>query len=160
MRFRRTLYVLPWLLLCASVARAQTPTPAIPTTVDVLVLPPGSDPATAQAVATRTTPIGVAQNCGVVTRPGDPALPLINPTMVYFDDPFTAGRFCTAPLPTGLPPAANYIAIAIAKAPTCIVNNVTLTPCPSARSGVASPPFTIQSILTPPAALTNLVVRP
>lgn len=142
---------------------AQTPTPAIPSSVDILVLPPGSDPATAAPVGTRNTPIGATlPNCNIATLPAPGPTPLVNPTKAYFDDPFAGhtGRFCQVDMPTGLPNNTGYIAVAVAKADSCTVNGSTITPCPSPRSLVGVPPFNIQPVLTPPAGLINLVIRP
>lgn len=156
----RSASVLLALLLCsAAVAHAQTPLPATPTSVDILVLPPGSDPATAAPIATLNTPISASQGCNL-NGPAAPPVPLVNPTAAFFDDPFNAGRFCRAAMPSGLPVGQNYIAVAQLVAPTCMVNNITLTPCPSLRSAVGTPPFSIQPILSRPAVPTNLVVRP
>ena len=155
----RTAYALLLLLATAAVSRAQTPTPAIPTSVDILVLPPGSDPATAAPIATLNTPISSTQGCNL-NAPAAPPTPLVNPTAAFFDDPFTVGRFCRAAMPSGIPVGQNYIAVAQLIAPTCMNGGITLTPCPSLRSAVGTPPFSIQPILSRPVTPMHLVVRP
>lgn len=156
---RPAIVLLLLLLLCPAVALAQTPQPAVPTSVDILVLPPGADPATAAPIATLNTPISATQGCNL-NAPAAPPSPLVNPTAAFFDDPFTVGRFCRAAMPGGLPVGNNYIAVAQLVAPTCMVNNVTLTPCPSLRSAVGTPPFSIQPILSRPVTPMHLAVRP
>lgn len=136
------------LLLVTTPVAAQTPTP--PTSAEVLVLPPGSDPATATPIATRTTPISATTNCGITTPPPAGPTPLVNPTKAVFDDPFTPGRYCMIDMPTGLPTGTGYIAVARA------VN----TAGPGPRSAAGIPLFNISPTSNPPAVLTNLVVRP
>jgi hypothetical protein len=147
------------LLVSASPVLAQTPPPATITAVDVLVLPAGSDPATATPVAQLRTPIAASQGCNLNAPP--PAVtPLVNPTAAFMDDPFAAGRYCRAAMPSGIPAGNNYIAVAQYIADTCVVNGATLTPCPSLRSAVATPPFNIQAANSRPAAPTGVVIRP
>lgn len=155
---KTVLVVVGLVWLGGRLASAQTPTP--PTSVDILVLPQGADPATGTPVATLTTPIGVAQNCGLTTAPPPPTGPLVNPTKAVFDDPFTPGRFCMVNMPTNVPNGTGYFAVAVPIAPTCSPNGVALTPCPGPRSLAGTPPFSVQPILGRPAVLTGLGVRP
>lgn len=153
------------LILAASntaIARAQTVTQELPTTVDVLVLAPVGDPNTLVAIGTKTTLIGaITNNCNLAPPTGTVPSPLVNPTFAYFDDPFHVGKFCRADMPTGLPDGQGYRAVAIAVAASCKPDGQTLvTPCPSLRSSVGVPPFDIRSIQKAPAVLTGLAVRP
>ena len=129
-------------------AVAQVPKPAVPTQVEILVLPAAGDSATVGPVATQVTDIGPALNCNHPVLP-DAAVPLVNPTITQMEDPFTAGRFCRAPVPIGLPDG-DYRAVAVFVAPTCEVNGVPTSPCRSARSLVGVPPFAISGPLGPP----------
>lgn len=158
----RTLVLLMTLALPMP-AFAQNPTPAIPDRVDILVIGPGMDPNTAAPTAQRTTSINPnSANCNISTLPQPPQTPLVNPTKGWFDDPFESnrGKYCWGDLPTNLPPASGYQAVAIFYAPSCTKDGVTLTPCPSPRSSVGVPPFNIQTIINQPAAPTGLAVRP
>jgi len=145
-------------LLFASVAFAQPTVPAVPTSVDVLVLPATGDPLTVAPIATRNTPIGVATLCNLAASTPD-ASPITNPRSMEFTDPFTAGRVCRVPMPTGLPVGTGYRAVALLVAPTCSPDGVTaVTPCRSLRSAVGTPPFSVAPILTLPVTPTNLVI--
>lgn len=167
--------VFPVCLLCvlmASVGHAQTATVALPTSVDILVIPATGDPATVAPVATRTTVVGTFNaSTGVVTPNSqcgrNPVPPptgtgtLVNPTQAEFDDPFTVGKKCIALLPTGLPDGAGYRAVAVATAPSCqpTSGGPVITPCSGLRSLVGVPPFSVASVKAAPAVLTNLVIR-
>lgn len=143
-------------LLCAASVSAQVATPAIPTSVDVLVLPATGDPASSLTVplGIRTTVIGLtAPACNQPAVPVGPT-PLINPSTVEIDDPFTAGRKCRLAMPIGLPNGTGYRAVTVFFA-TC--NG---TPCPSDRSLVGAPFFDLAGIPVRPAAPTSVVVRP
>jgi hypothetical protein len=151
-----------------SSAMAQTPI-AKPTTVDVLVLPATGDPNTvAPVVPARSTVIGAIDAGGVFVpnaqcgrQPLPPgALPLVNPTQVEFDDPFSQGFKCVAPLPTGIPTGSGYRAVAIAIADNCTVDGALISPCPSARSDVAIPTFQVAPAMQAPVILTGVAVRP
>lgn len=153
-----TAWVLGWFLVAV---HAQTPGVAVPTSVDVLVLPPGSDPVSGTAVATRNTTIGpTTPNCNIVALPVPGPSPLVNPTHAYFDDPFNVGRFCFGDMPQGLAAGNGYFAVVVAKADQCTVNGSTVLPCPSPRSIAATPPFNIQAVLNPPATPMHPVLRP
>lgn len=147
-------YVLGALLTCAAApAAAQITEVAVPTSVEILVLPAAGDPLTVLPVTNgaRFTPIGVATNCNLAAAAAGPT-PLINPAVAEFDDPFTAGRKCRVPMPTNLPNGDGYRAVAIFR---------TAPPGPSSgRSAVGIPPFDIRGTLVPPAAPTGVVVRP
>ena len=157
----RTLSLLCGLVLLASPAVAQTTVPAPPVSIEAQVLPPTGDPLTVAPIAIRNTPISATNNCNLAPTPGGTGtLPLINPTSIEMDDPFTAGKVCRVPLPTGLPNGTNYRGTAVFIATTCTVNGVVQSPCRSARSAVGVPPFTVEPILTLPVTPTNLVVRP
>lgn len=155
---RKILLIL--LLLPGAAAFAQTSVPALPNSVDVLILPAVGDPVTTPPVATRNTVIGVATNCNLPASPPGPANPLVNPTIAEFDDPFTSGRVCRVPLPLALPAGVGYRGVAVLIANTCDVGGVPTPNCRSARSAVAIPPFNVQLILTAPASPTNLGIRP
>lgn len=158
-------------VLLARAVASQTTTTSFPTSVDILVLPATGDPAVIAPIATRTTVIGtfnvstgtVTPNsqCGRTATTPQTA-PLVNPTQVEFDDPFTAGKKCSAFIPTGLPDGTGYRAVAVAIfAGTCqSQTGQDLNPCASARSLVGVPPFGVASFKTPPVVLTNLGVRP
>lgn len=163
--------VIALLCLCPSLGQAQTTTPALPTSVDLLVFPSTGDPSVDKPIATRTTVIGTLNaTTGVVTPNSQcgraattaAAGPLVNPTQAEFDDPFTLGKKCVAYLPTGVPDGSGYRVDGIATyAGTCKSSTgQDVTPCPSARSLVGVPPFGVVSFKTPPAVLTNLAVRP
>lgn len=136
-----------------SLALAQTP--AVPTTVDVLVIPPTGDPQTAAPIAGRATAISATStNCNLPVTPGTENPNPTNPVTVGFDDPFNPGRQCNAPFPTGLN-AGSYRVVALFTAPTCS----TATPCPGPRSTQALP-FSVAPVLTQPVRPTGLVIRP
>lgn len=158
-------------LLTAGAGHAQTVTPALPTSVDVLILPATGDPLVVVPIATRTTVIGTLNTAtGVVTPNGQcgrnattPASgALVNPTQVEFDDPFAVGKKCVAFVPAGLPDGSGYRGVAVATySGTCKSDTgQDITPCPSRRSVVGVPPFGVASGRLPPAVLTNLAVRP
>ncbi len=138
------------LVILASAAPLHAQTPELPTSVDVLVLPATGDPVTTAPIATRNTAIGASLNCNLAAT-GAPAVPLINPGQVEFDDPFTSGRVCHVPLPAAIPDGVNYRAVAVA---------LGASGRSSARSAVAVPPFSISTATGPPAVLTHLGVRP
>lgn len=162
------------LLLClvsAVSVHAQTIVPALPTTVDILILPASGDASSIVPLATRTTVIAtVNATTGAVTANAQcgrqpttgPTTQLLNPTIAEFDDPFAAGKRCVAPLPTGLPDGAGYRAVGIFTAPSCqpTPGGPLISPCSSQRSQVGVPPFTVASARTPPVVLTGLAVRP
>lgn len=162
------------LLLClvlAGAVHAQSTTPALPTSVDIVVLPATGDPATVAPLGVRTTVIAtVNATTGVVTSNAQcgrapttgPTTPIMNPTLAEFDDPFTAGKKCVAPLPVGLPDGTGYRTVGVLTAPSCqpTAGGPLVSPCPSPRSQVGVPPFTVASARTPPAVLTGLAVRP
>lgn len=142
---------------------------AQPLSVDVLILPATGDPTTvAPVVPARNTVIGAVDAGGIFVpnaqcgrQPLPPgALPLVNPTQVEFDDPFTPGFKCIAPLPAGIPNGAGYRAVAVAIADNCTVNGVAISPCPSVRSAVAIPTFSVAPAQQAPAILTGVAVRP
>lgn len=160
-----------WCVLVAGPLLAQMDRPTFPVSVDVLVLPASGDPLQVAPIATRNTVIGnVNPQTGAITpnaQCGRTALPvstppLVNPTTTEFDDPFAAGKKCVAALPTGLPDGAGYRAVVVAVAPSCqpVLNGPVLSPCPSGRSQVGVPPFSIVSIRTAPAVLTGLAIKP
>lgn len=147
--------------LIASSAHAQTTTNAVPNIVNVLVLAPGTDPATASPVAQFATNISATSgSCNVAALPPAGGTPLVNPTHLYFVDPFNAGKFCSAVIPVLLPTALQYQAVLTFSAPTCLVNGLAQSPCTGPRSVVAVPPFDIQPIQGPPVAPTGPAVRP
>lgn len=141
----------------------------LPTQVEVLVLPATGDPATVAPIASRSTVIGTRNAAtGAVTPTGqcdrtptpDAAAPLVNPSEVEFDDPFNAGRTCKAPLPEGLPVGTGYRVVVVLVAPTCRPTTAAVTPCPSVRSPVARPAFTVGALAPPPAVATGVGVLP
>ena len=140
----------------------------LPTSADVLVLPPTGDAATVAPIATRSTVIGTRNAAGVVsptnecgrTPNPDAATPLVNPVLVEFVDPFTAGKTCLVPLPATLPDGAGYRVVVVLVAPTCGPVSQPITPCPSARSPVAIPAFEVVSVTPPPAVATTVGVLP
>ena len=134
-------------------AWAQVPSVSVPTGVDVLVIAAAGDPVTLPALATRSTPIGAALNCNLAATPA-PVGTLGNPSTWELEDPFTAGRVCRGPFPTGVPNGVGYRAVAVFTA-TC--DGV---PCASPRSLVGVPPFTLAGPQTPPAAPRTLGLRP
>lgn len=155
----RNLFLLVLLLVLPVPVFAQTSTPALPNSVDILVLPATGDPVTIAPLATRNTVIAAATNCNLPASATGPT-PLVNPTIGEFDDPFTSGRVCRVPMPVGLPNGTGYRGVAVFIANNCEVGGVPTTNCRSPRSAVAVPPFNIQPILIPPVAPTNPVIRP
>lgn len=150
----RFVCVLAALCALAVPAAAQTTQPATPTSVDILVLPATGDPLTVAPLGTRNTVISATASVCNLAASAAPTTPLINPTSAEFADPFTAGRVCKVPMPTGLPNGADYRAVAVFNAPACDV-----TPCRSPRSAVGVPSFTVAPILTIPVTPTNLAIR-
>lgn len=144
------------ILLVAPAVFAQTTQPAVPTAVEILVLPAVGDPLTVPPIATRSTPISVSSpNCNLAATPPPPGR-LTNPTLVEFADPFTVGRVCQAPIPTGLPNGNGYRAVAVPVAPSC----GSVTVCRGERSLVAVPsPFDVIPVLVPPTTLTGVGLR-
>ena len=137
---RPTLAVLA--VLIASPAFTQTPAPAVPTRAKVHVLPAASD----TPVAERETLIAVdsaACNLEPFTEPPPPLL--VNPTMVYFADPFHAGRDCRVPMPTNIPDGQGYRGAASFYFDACGTSG---QPCSSSRT-LGAPPFSIVSPLLP-----------
>lgn len=149
--------VLAFLLLlgpAAIPALGQIPTPVPPTSIDVLVIAPGtSDPTTAPALATSRTLVAAGgAMCG---QPALTTIPVGNPTIAEIDDPFVGGGLkCRLAIPVGLPNGVNYRTVAVANG-TCAG-----APCSSGRSLVGAPPFAIAGTPAPPAVPTGLVVRP
>jgi len=141
-------------LLVAIAASAQVATPVLPTSIDVLILAPGtSDPATAPALAQRNTIIAPGgTTCGLPPATG---IVTTNPTIVEFDDPFVGGGLkCRAAIPIGLPNGTAYRAVVVANG---ICNGL---PCASARSLVGVPTFPISGTQVSPAVPTGLAVKP
>lgn len=140
-------YVVLLLALLPVSAFAQNPKPLpLPISVDIIVVPPGGDPATGQ-MATRNTPVGAASsNCNQATVPAAPT-PLLNPTKAYFDDPFNAGRFCFADLPVITNPGTGYVAVGVFNSDKCERTepdgSISIVPCSSPRSAAGIPTFDI-----------------
>jgi hypothetical protein len=138
-----------------SVASAQTPTPAVPTSLELIVVSPTGDPQTLPPLGTRSTPISAA-SCNLPGLPTPPT-PLVNPTVGEVSDPFLpvgSGRFCRGSLPTGLPNGVSYRAVAT------FTGDCGGAPCTSGRSLTGVPPFNLAGTALPPAAPTSLGVRP
>jgi hypothetical protein len=153
---RRGLFALVLWLVCAVPGLAQTV--ASPTRVDLLVIPAVGDPATVAAVATASVPVGLtAPACNQAPVTTAPPTSLVNPVNPFeFDDPFRAGRKCRISVPSGLPDG-SYRVVAVSVADTCNpTGKAPVTPCPSPRSSVGVPPFSIVSPLLAPAAPTGL----
>lgn len=153
MKRQTAIFIATLQILFSYSAAAQVTEPAVPTSVEILVLPAVGDPLTVLPVTngSRITLIGVATNCNLPASAPGPS-PLINPTIAEVEDPFTAGRFCRVPMPTNLPNGDGYRAVAIFR---------TAPPGPSSgRSAVGIPPFDIRGTLVPPAAPKGLAVRP
>ncbi len=131
-------------------ASAQVATPAPVTSVDVLVLPAVGDPVVTAPLATRNTILTLASAlCNQASLPV-PGASLTNPTIAEVPDPFTAGRFCRAAIPTGLASATALRLVAVFNSAAG----------PSGRSPVGDLPFAIAPILVPPAAPASVGVRP
>jgi hypothetical protein len=139
-----------------SVASAQTPTPAVPTSVELMIVAPTGDPQTLPALGTRSTPISAA-TCNLAAPP-PPPVPLVNPQNGWVDDPFLpvgSGRFCRGLIPTGLPNGNQYRLVAT------FTGDCGGSPCVSpARSLVGVPPFNLAGTTLPPVVPSGLVVRP
>ena len=155
----RTLLTVVALLLVPTVLHSQSTQPALPNSVDILILPATGDPLTVAPIATRNTLISSTSNCNLTASPPDGTSPLVNPTQAEFDDPFTAGRVCRVPLPGALPDGTGYRGVAVFIANTCTIDGQPQTNCRSPRSAVGIPPFNVSPILTPPVAPTNLGIR-
>lgn len=148
-------YVLIFALLTAP-AWAQTPTLALPTSADVMVIPSTGDPITIAPIATRNTLVSPAL-CNLTPSPAGALSPLINPTGAEVSDPFlppSSGRVCRLAMPVGVPNGTGYRAVAVFNADCSGV------PCSSPRSLVGIPPFDIVGTRVPPAAPTTPAVRP
>jgi hypothetical protein len=142
-------------VLVALPAFAQVSTPAVPTSMDLIVIAPTGDKDTLPPIGTRTTPVSAA-SCNLPPLPAPPS-PLVNPTVGEVSDPFLplgSGRFCRGALPTGLPNGTNYRAVAT------FAGDCGGSPCASGRSLVGVPPFNLAGPALPPASPTNLGVRP
>ena len=134
-----------------AVVWAQVPVPAVPVSVDILILPAVGDPVTTPPIAVRNTPLSLASAvCNLPALAPGP-VPLVNPTQADFDDPFTPGRFCRALLPIGLPNGVGYRAVAVFKATGS---------ADSDRSAVGVPPFTLLGPTVKPAAPTSVGIKP
>lgn len=142
------------LLAIAAPASAQVPTPVPPTSIDVIVIAPGtSDPNTAPALATSRTL--VAAGGAMCNQVPLTTIPVGNPTIAEIDDPFAGPAVkCRLAIPVGLPNGVNYRAVAVANGVCAGV------PCSSARSLVGVPPFAIAGIPAPPVVPTGLAVKP
>lgn len=135
----------------ASSAFAQTTVPAVPVNVNILVLPATGDPVTVAFVASRMSAISATStNCNLAAI-AVPTGTLVNPTTAEFDDPFTAGRKCRAPLPIGLANGTAYRLVAVFHDGTGAFG---------LRSAVGAPPFDVSSTPGLPVAPTGLGVRP
>lgn len=141
-------------LLTPAVTYAQDPVPVLPAAVEVLVIPPNSDPETVVPVSWRTTELGAASPlCDLAASPvgTEPEAELENPTQAEFDDPYTPGRVCRVLLPANTPTGTGYRVVAVFTAPTCLdVNGLPLTDCRSVRSAVGIPPFTVAPVQVDP----------
>ncbi len=151
---RRLIALTAWLGLGAAPVCAQVVTPVGPTSIDVLILAPGtSDPTTAVPVATRNTLIAAG---GAMC--GQAALTTVvttNPTIAEIDDPFVGGGLkCRLAIPIGLANGVGYRAVVVAN------GSCSGVPCSSARSPVGVPTFPISGTPAPPAVPTTLVVKP
>lgn len=154
---RRALLSVVFVIAMARIARAQTPVPALPTSVDVLVLPGGtSDPLTTVMLASRNTLLP-GTVCNRAASP-PPPLPLINPRFVEINDEFNVGRVCQLPLPIGLPNGSGYRTVAIFNS-TCDTATGP-APCSGPQSAVGAPFFDITAIRGRPVAPTALAVKP
>lgn len=148
------------LLLAPVSLLAQT---AIPTSVEISVLPATGDPLTIPAVANGVlvTPIAAASTlCNLVASPV-PTGTLVNPTKAEFDDPFRSGaEVCRVPLPSGVAAGTGYRGVAVFIHATCTdaAGNVQ-TNCRGARSAVGVPPFNV-ALIQLPVVPTGLGVRP
>jgi hypothetical protein len=130
---------------------------------NVYVLPAAGSSDTAVAIgAPRTTLISATSSDCNLVAPAAGTTTLVNPTTVYFDDPFHAGKQCRAYLPTGLPNGTGYRAIVTLIAASCTDPNTgqISSPCESARSVAGVPPFDVTGLTVRPAAPTGVVVRP
>ena len=142
------------LVFVAAPAVAQVATPVVPTSIDVLILAPGtSDPTVAPAVATRNTLVAAGgAMCGQVALT---TVVTTNPTIAEIDDPFVGGGLkCRLAIPIGLANGVGYRAVAIAN------GSCSGVVCSSPRSAVGVPTFPIIGIQVSPAVPTTLAVRP
>jgi len=152
----------PFLVLCAFLLLttplfAQTPVPSVPERIKVLVIPEIGDPVTVAPVASGETIItATSSNCN--QAPNTSAAGLVNPGYAFFDDPFTAGKDCFAPIPGALP-NGRYRTVGVFVVATCVdANGVTKAPCEGNRSA-PSLVFTVAPILTFPVAPTGWGVK-
>lgn len=152
-------------LVIAARLVAQTPPqagpPATPTEINVSVIPATGDPTTIASVASRSTLISAtSSNCNLAPST-PPTGTIINPTTVAFADPFTPGRECRAPLPSGLATGVGYRIVATFTGNCAPTGTTSITPCYSTTRAIGStPPFSITSVPSPPVVPTGLGVRP
>lgn len=150
-------------LLTAAPLYAQTPVPAVPVSVNVYVLPAAGSSDTAVAIGLpRNTPISATSSDCNLTAPAAGTGTLVNPTTVYFDDPFHAGKQCRGFIPLNLPNGSGYRAVVTYIAASCTDPNTgqISAPCESARSVAGVPPFDVTGLTVRPVAPTGAVVRP
>jgi hypothetical protein len=142
---------------------------AIPTSIQVLVLPSSGDVNTVVPIAVRETIIAAAGADGVIAPNANcdqpavtPLASVTNPSGVAVDDPWHPGRTCRAVLPQSIPDGSGYRAVAVFVASQCRpdLSRPVVVPCPGARSLVGAPPFDRASVVNPPAIPTRVVVVP
>lgn len=146
------------LLVLPLTAGAQS----VPNRVDVLVIPAVGDALTVAPVKNLIVSIplsGASVLCGrPVTTAEVP--PLVNPTLVEIDDPFTADRSCVVPLPDRFTiPPGSYRVVTVFISAKCAIGGQAAVDCRGARSLVGVPG--VFEILPegPPAAPTNVKVK-
>lgn len=124
---------------------AQTTTPELPTSYDVLQFAGGLDPIT--SVPTLLT-AGVIATCNLTPTAGTPPANPTNPTILEFDDPGNVGKSCRLTRPLVNMNGTGFRVIIVANGP-------------SGRSDVSNiaGPFVLSAIPGRPAAPTKLVVR-
>lgn len=151
--------ILALLIALAAPAFAQQTVTEPITGVRISVLPSTGDQNTVPAIRMADTAITQASAlCNQAPVTGTQPVSIVNPNFLYFDDPFTTGRDCKIPFPTGLA-EGSYRAVAqfLTAAASCDVGGVNRAPCVSDRSAVAIPPFTILNIRVAPAVPTGLI---
>lgn len=139
----RAFVTLTLLCLAASVS-AQTTTPDIPTSYDVLQFAAGLDPAVAMPTVVTTN---VAATCNLAPTPAATG-PVTNPGTLDFDDPVNAGRACRIARPLVPQNGSGFQVVLVANGPTG----------KSARSNVAGP-FVLSPRAVPPVPPTGLSLR-
>lgn len=148
--------------LCMVMTMGLASAQSVPNRVDVLVIPELGDAAVVAPVKNLVVNIPLSGASVLCNRPVTVAdvAPLVNPTQVEIDDPFTLGRSCVVPLPDrfSIPPG-NYRVVTVFISAKCAIGGQAAVDCRGVRSSVGAPG--VFEILPegPPVAPSNVKVK-